>query len=102
MLYVLLQEITRVCNIRKNIGLIYKTCVVCCERIKQKSKQCSHCSFATYKPLKLNLHIKTIHNKIKAVECNFLGMHLDTNTFRTNISKSFITRLKILNVIYLW
>ena len=65
-------------KVREKTGIIYKTCIECGVRSKgnhdkmAKDMKCSKCAYTTNHAGILNIHIKTVHDKIKDFECNIM------------------------------
>ena len=61
-------------KIRGNTGKYYKTCLLCCERIK-----CSLCDYKCNANSHLKRHIKVVHTQIKDVECSLCDFKCSAN-----------------------
>ena len=55
-------------KVRKNTGIILKTCIQCGER-KIKDYECPDCDYKCSRNSHLQKHIKAVHDKIKDHEC---------------------------------
>jgi len=78
-------------KVRKNTGAILKTCIQCCERFKCDIENCDYiCSLNS----NLQRHIKSVHNKIKDVECEFCDYTCSLNSNLQRHIKSVHNKIK--------